>query len=83
MCILVWQVGIPVLGVVENMSGLRQAASEVAFKQADGSGGEVDVTARVLQILREQLGDQVGSCKGKPRIRLQGVMPGLPKYHIE
>lgn len=48
------------LGVVENMSGLRQAATEVAFKQSDGKGGEADVTARVLQILREQLGDQVG-----------------------
>ena len=53
------QVGIPILGVVENMSGLRQPVSGFRFKALDGNGGEQDVTQQVLAALKQQLVDQV------------------------
>ncbi|KAG2427806.1 hypothetical protein HXX76_012130 [Chlamydomonas incerta] len=58
------KVGLPVLGVVENMAGLvlpaeRAAFSAVRVKQADGGAGpaeevEEDVTAQVLALLAER-----------------------------
>ncbi|KAH7438715.1 hypothetical protein KP509_04G028200 [Ceratopteris richardii] len=43
------KVGIPVLGVVENMSGLLQPLSSLKFKSITINGDEEDVTAAVLQ----------------------------------
>jgi len=43
-----------VLGVVENMSGLRHRLGDFRFLRRDGDGGaEADVTATVLQRIRE------------------------------
>ena len=53
------QVGIPILGVVENMSGLRQGAAEYTFKRANAQGKEEDITDKVLDLLKQHLGDQV------------------------
>ncbi len=39
------------LGVVENMSGLRVPASAVRFSAPDGRGGEADVTEAALAAL--------------------------------
>lgn len=42
------KVGLPVLGVVENMSGLQQKISEVKFTQSGADGAaQVDVTEKV------------------------------------
>ncbi len=42
------------LGVVENMSGLRHRLGDFRFLRRDGDGGaEADVTAAVLQRIRE------------------------------
>ena len=50
--------GIPVLGVVENMSGLRQALPDLRFLARSGPGGsEVDVTGHVLEALRASMPD--------------------------
>ena len=62
-----WQVGIPILGVVENMSGLRQAASEFAFKRADANGKEEDVTDKILDLLKQHLGSQVHMTRAASR----------------
>lgn len=52
------QVGMRVLGVVENMSGLQQAVSELRF--LDGSSGQQqDVTEQVLQLLRGSFGQEL------------------------
>ena len=41
------------LGVVENMSGLRQRLGDFSFMRRDGPGGaERDATAEVLEQLR-------------------------------
>ena len=53
------QVGIPILGVVENMCGLRQAATGFTFKQSNSQGIEVDVTEQILSLIKQQLGDKV------------------------
>lgn len=45
------KVGIPVLGVVENMSGLLQPLSNLRFKKIKDDGEEEDVTDDVLQEL--------------------------------
>lgn len=57
------QVGLKVLGVVENMSGLQQPVEGVRFLQAPaGSSAQppVDVTAAVLGALR-QVAPDLGS----------------------
>ena len=42
------------LGVVENMSGLRHRLGDFRFLRRDGSGGaEADVTAAVLHAIAE------------------------------
>ena len=42
------------LGVVENMSGLRHRLGDFRFLRRDASGGaEADITADVLERLRE------------------------------
>ena len=45
--------GLPVLGVVENMSELRLPAKDLRFlaKQPEGAGEAEDVTAKVLETL--------------------------------
>ncbi|RZA06343.1 MAG: hypothetical protein EOO68_05135 [Moraxellaceae bacterium] len=57
------QVGIPILGVVENMCGLRQAASGFTFRKAGEGGKYEDITQQVLSLLTQHLGDQVQSAK--------------------
>lgn len=47
------KVGIPVLGVVENMSGLLQPLSSLKFKNIKDDGEEEDVTEAVLEELRQ------------------------------
>lgn len=47
------------LGVVENMSGLRQPLASFRFKAAGPQGEERDVTAAVLAALQQSLGTQV------------------------
>lgn len=59
---LIIQVGINVLGVVENMSGLSQRASALSFvTRGPGSrqAGETDVTEEARRLLKEHFG-QVG-----------------------
>ncbi|MCO5574865.1 hypothetical protein L7F22_028658 [Adiantum nelumboides] len=47
------KVGIPVLGVVENMSGLLQPLSSLTFKKIKDDGEEEDVTEAVLSELSQ------------------------------
>ena len=54
------QVGIPVLGVVENMSGLSQQLHKFKFFTTSPDGTQQDVTQQVLQHLPAEL--QVTSC---------------------
>lgn len=59
------KVGMRVLGVVENMSGLQQRVPELKFSYAPSAQGEADggvaegedVTARVMEALRAQFPD--------------------------
>lgn len=46
------KVGIKVLGVVENMSELRQQLESAEFKSVDAQGEEQDVTNEVLDVLK-------------------------------
>ncbi|KAK6928467.1 Flagellum site-determining protein YlxH/ Fe-S cluster assembling factor NBP35 [Dillenia turbinata] len=48
------KVGVQVLGVVENMSGLCQPLSDFRFMQMTETGEHSDVTSWVLQCLREK-----------------------------
>lgn len=48
------KVGIQVLGVVENMSGLSQPLADFRFKKATEAGEQQDVTEWVLESLREK-----------------------------
>ncbi|KAK8967907.1 Cytosolic Fe-S cluster assembly factor NBP35 [Platanthera guangdongensis] len=47
------KVGIRVLGVVENMSGLRQPVSDLRFERIDGVTGVEDVTEWARRYIRE------------------------------
>lgn len=47
------KVGIHVLGVVENMSGLRQCVSNFRFMKLSENGNEADVTEWALAYIRE------------------------------
>uniref|UniRef100_A0A0E0K209 Cytosolic Fe-S cluster assembly factor NBP35 n=1 Tax=Oryza punctata TaxID=4537 RepID=A0A0E0K209_ORYPU len=47
------KVGVPVLGVVENMSGLRQALSDFRFVKPS-EGGEMDATEWALNYIKER-----------------------------
>ena len=49
------QVGIPVLGVVENMSGLSQQLHKFKFFSTRPDGAQQDVTQQVLQHLPAEL----------------------------
>lgn len=46
------KVGIPVLGVIENMSGIQQPISSLIFKRIAGDGKEEDVTEETLKSLQ-------------------------------
>jgi Mrp family chromosome partitioning ATPase len=46
------KVGVPVLGVVENMSGLRQAFSDLKFIKP-GAAGEIDATEWAMNYIKE------------------------------
>ena len=74
------QVGINILGVVENMSGLEQRLTHVRFEletPTEGAGGAAgtaaapvtareDVTARILSIIERELGTTAtGSLAGR------------------
>lgn len=48
------KVGVPVLGVVENMSGLCQSLVDFRFIRGMGTGEQIDVTEKVLECLREK-----------------------------
>ncbi|KAJ4972442.1 hypothetical protein NE237_005616 [Protea cynaroides] len=48
------KVGLPVLGVVENMSGLQQPLTDFRFKKVTEIGEETDVTEWALQYMREK-----------------------------
>ncbi|MBJ7883296.1 P-loop NTPase, partial [Gelidibacter salicanalis] len=47
------KVGVPILGVVENMSGLRQVLSDFRFVK-QGEGGEMDATEWALNYIKEK-----------------------------
>jgi len=47
------KVGVPVLGVVENMSGLRQPLSDLRFIKSD-EAGETDATEWALNYIKEK-----------------------------
>lgn len=49
------KVGIPILGVVENMSGLRQQLHQFKFFSTDSDSSQHDVTQQVLQHLPAEL----------------------------
>ena len=49
------QVGIPVLGVVENMSGLSQQLDRFRFFRPGPNGSQQDVTDQVMQHLPAEL----------------------------
>lgn len=49
------QVGIPVLGVVENMSGLSQQLDKFKFFRPGPDGSQQDVTDQVMQHLPVEL----------------------------
>ena len=49
------QVGIPVLGVVENMSGLSQQLDKFKFFRPGPNGSQQDVTDQVMQHLPAEL----------------------------
>lgn len=48
------KVEIPVLGVVENMSGLCQLVSDIKFARMTGTGEQEDATEWVMKCLREK-----------------------------
>ena len=50
-----WQVGIPVLGVVENMSGLSQRLDKFRFFSPGPDGSQQDVTDQLMQHLPAEL----------------------------
>jgi Mrp family chromosome partitioning ATPase len=58
------KVGLKIEGVVENMAGLKQRVSTpgVKFSQLGADGQETDVSARVLEVLRRELGEVLVSC---------------------
>jgi Mrp family chromosome partitioning ATPase len=50
--------GLPILGVVENMSGLQVPVNKLQFRAADGS----DVSQSVLEHLPEDLRSSIACC---------------------
>lgn len=48
------KVGVPVLGVVENMSGLCQPLTDFRFIRGTGSGEQIDVTDKIIKCMREK-----------------------------
>lgn len=48
------KVGVPVLGVVENMSGLCQSLVDFRFIRGTGTDEQIDVTEKVLECMREK-----------------------------
>ncbi|KAK9221998.1 hypothetical protein WN944_010429 [Citrus x changshan-huyou] len=48
------KVGVPVLGVVENMSGLCQSLVDFRFMRGTGTDEQIDVTEKVLECMREK-----------------------------
>ena len=60
------QVGIPVLGVVENMSGLSQQLQKFTFFSPGPDGTQQDVTQQVLQHLPAELQVSDAMCMYQP-----------------
>ena len=56
------QVGMPVLGVVENMSGLQQGLASFRFLLPGPDGAAQDVSAEVLKAVQASLPDSQVSC---------------------
>ncbi|KAJ0111017.1 hypothetical protein Patl1_02947 [Pistacia atlantica] len=48
------KVGVPVLGVVENMSGLCQPLTDFKFIRGTENGEQIDVTEKVIKYMREK-----------------------------
>ena len=63
------KVGIPILGVVENMSGLRQQLHKFKFFRAAANGSQQDVTQEVLQHLPADLQVSACICSAPSRVR--------------
>jgi NUBPL iron-transfer P-loop NTPase len=53
-CFFFRKVGIKVLGVVENMSGLKQKMSDLKFSRLSESRSEADVTEWALNLIHEK-----------------------------
>ena len=72
------QVGLRVLGVVENMSGLRMPAAALRFSAPDGRGGERDVSDAVRAALAGFPGpdSRGGRVCAHPRRRRAGARLG-------
>ena len=51
------QVGIPVLGVVENMSGLSQEAQLFKYQIRESNGAMRDATSEVQHLLMQHFGN--------------------------
>lgn len=74
-CLL--QTGIPVLGVVENMSGLRQPLSTFKFYAPSGE----DITAAVLAAAAAAAGGGGGGENGGPAGQAGGVVAETSVFH--
>ncbi|KAI4375627.1 hypothetical protein MLD38_013476 [Melastoma candidum] len=48
------KVGLPVLGVVENMSGLHQPLTDFRFMKLSGDSGQTDITQWVMGYMKEK-----------------------------
>ncbi|CAN0902752.1 Cytosolic Fe-S cluster assembly factor NBP35 [Linum grandiflorum] len=48
------KVGVEVLGVVENMSGLAQPVTDLKFMKLGEAGEQTDVTERIMEYIREK-----------------------------
>ena len=56
------QVGMPVLGVVENMSGLQQGLTSFRFLLPGPDGAAQDVSGEVLKAVQTSLPNSQVSC---------------------
>lgn len=56
------QVGMPVLGVVENMSGLQQSLQSFRFLLPGPNGAAQDVSEHVLKAVQASMPDSQVSC---------------------
>lgn len=72
------KVGIPILGVVENMSGLQQSVEDCRFVDTS-SGQAVDVTEKALQALQQAL-PNMGTLQLHATVSMMGFAKGVFSY---